>query len=92
MRVHHLNCGTMRPYGAQEGLVCHVLLIEAETSLALVDSGLGLQDIAHPGARIGPVRFFLRPVLQESETRSDRSKSLGSTPRTFEISSSPTST
>jgi glyoxylase-like metal-dependent hydrolase (beta-lactamase superfamily II) len=77
MRVHHLNCGTMRPCGAQEGLVCHVLLIEAETSLALVDSGLGLQDIAHPGARIGPVRFFLRPVLQESETAIRQVEKLG---------------
>jgi glyoxylase-like metal-dependent hydrolase (beta-lactamase superfamily II) len=77
MRIHHLNCGTMRPYGAPEGLVCHVLLIEAETGLALVDSGLGLQDIAHPGARIGPVRVFLRPVLEESETAIRQVEMLG---------------
>jgi glyoxylase-like metal-dependent hydrolase (beta-lactamase superfamily II) len=37
MRVHHLNCGTMRPPGA--ALVCHVLLVESDAGLVLIDTG-----------------------------------------------------
>lgn len=71
MKVHHLNCGTMRPWGAPDGLVCHVLLIETPTGLALVDSGFGLQDAAAPGPRFGPSRFLVRPAfdVQESAVR-----------------------
>ena len=52
MRVHHLNCGTIRHAGGRffDGrrgvlrvakLVCHCLLIEGEDGLVLVDTGLG---------------------------------------------------
>ena len=27
MKVHHLNCGTIWPVGAPDGLICHVLLV-----------------------------------------------------------------
>lgn len=59
MRIHHLNCATMCPYGArliqgQGGLfsraylVCRCLLVETDQGLTLVDTGLGLGDIAGP--------------------------------------------
>lgn len=57
MKVHHLNCGTMRPFGRRlihgEGpwfacgeLVCHCLLIEGPHGLILVESGPGVVDHA----------------------------------------------
>jgi glyoxylase-like metal-dependent hydrolase (beta-lactamase superfamily II) len=57
MRIHHLNCGTLRPFGRRfingDGLpfqigrlVCHCLLIETDEALVLVDTGFGLGDIA----------------------------------------------
>jgi glyoxylase-like metal-dependent hydrolase (beta-lactamase superfamily II) len=57
VRIHHLNCGTLRPFGRrfingdglpfQTGrLVCHCLLIETDEALVLVDTGFGLGDIA----------------------------------------------
>jgi glyoxylase-like metal-dependent hydrolase (beta-lactamase superfamily II) len=63
MRIHHLNCGTFCPVGklmvnghgspAQLGrLVCHCLLLETNEGLVLVDTGLGLGDIAYPGRRL----------------------------------------
>lgn len=52
MKVHHLNCGTMRVPTAP--VVCHVLLIETGNGLVLVDSGYGLDDIADPARRLGP--------------------------------------
>ena len=68
MKVHHLNCGTMRPWRAPGGLVCHVLLLETAGGLVLVDSGLGLRDHAEPGKRFGPSRFLVRPDFAEQET------------------------
>ena len=52
MKVHHLNCGTLCPYGGRlisgEGgliggaeMVCHCLLIEAGGSLILVKTFSG---------------------------------------------------
>ena len=35
MKVHHLNCGTMRPPGTP-ALVCHVLLVETDNGLVPV--------------------------------------------------------
>ena len=53
MKVHHLNCGTMHPpRGAP--CVCHVLLVETDNGLVLVDSGFGLHDCADPTGRVGP--------------------------------------
>lgn len=77
MRVHHLNCGTMRPWGAPEGLVCHVIAIEAGTGLVLVDSGLGLADMAAPGRRFGPARYFVRPAFRSEESAIRQVESLG---------------
>jgi glyoxylase-like metal-dependent hydrolase (beta-lactamase superfamily II) len=59
VRVHHLNCGTLRPFGRRfvngDGLpfqtarlVCHCLLIESDRGLVLVDTGFGLGDVAKP--------------------------------------------
>uniref|UniRef100_UPI0035A23D1E MBL fold metallo-hydrolase n=2 Tax=Nocardia lijiangensis TaxID=299618 RepID=UPI0035A23D1E len=81
MKVHHLNCGTMRPPRTPQGLVCHVLLLETDTGLALVDSGLGLRDAADPGARFGPARFYVRPRFDENETAIRQIERLGFDPR-----------
>ena len=59
MRVHHLNTGTMCPIGRRlvngtgsifqrARMVCHCLLVETNDGLALVDTGIGLDDIANP--------------------------------------------
>lgn len=77
MKVHHLNCGTMHPWGAPDGLVCHVLLVETPNGLVLIDSGLGLRDRAAPAQRFGPARHFVRPVFDESETAIRQVQSLG---------------
>ncbi|MET8979458.1 MBL fold metallo-hydrolase [Streptomyces sp. NPDC004539] len=75
MKVHHLNCGTMRAPGAP--LVCHVLLIETANGLVLADSGYGLDDVADPARRVGPSRYFTRPVLDAEETAARQVEALG---------------
>lgn len=91
IRIHHLNCGTMCPYGrrlmAGEGgllqtaeLCCHCLLIETAQGLVLVDSGLGSGDIRDPG-RLGVVfRFGIRPLLRQEETALAQVMALGFKP------------
>ncbi|MGV0593735.1 MBL fold metallo-hydrolase [Mycolicibacterium porcinum] len=81
MKVHHLNCGTMRPPATPGGLVCHVLLIETPRGLALVDSGFGLHDIAAPGPRFGAARFLVRPVYDPAEAAINQIRELGHDPR-----------
>jgi glyoxylase-like metal-dependent hydrolase (beta-lactamase superfamily II) len=69
MRVHHINCGTMCPYGGHlmDGVTpglgparftCHCLLVETDRGLVLVDTGFGMDDVRAPVPRLS--RFFLR--------------------------------
>lgn len=52
MRIYHLNCGILHvPPGPRAA--CHCLLLECDGRLALVDTGIGLRDIAEPELRIG---------------------------------------
>ncbi|MEU9979371.1 MBL fold metallo-hydrolase [Streptomyces sp. NPDC051014] len=81
MKVHHLNCGTMRPWGAPEGIVCHVLLIETDIALVLCDTGVGLLDRADPAQRLGPARHLMRPALDEPETALRQVESMGFDPK-----------
>ncbi|MBT3150187.1 MBL fold metallo-hydrolase [Streptomyces sp. CHD11] len=80
MKVHHLNCGTMRPWRTPDGLVCHVLLVETDDALVLVDSGIGLQDAADPAGRFGPARFCVRPAFDTSESAIRQVAALGYDP------------
>ena len=91
MRIHHLNTGTMCPIGkrlvngtgslfSRAQLVCHCLLIETNDGLALVDTGIGLDDIAEP-MRLG--RGWVRqtsPRLDPAETAARQIKALGYSP------------
>lgn len=81
VKIHHLNCGSMRPWGVSDGLVCHVLFIEAPAGLVLVDTGLGLRYGTEPGRMFGPSRFYVRPVLTESEAAIRQVRALGFDPR-----------
>lgn len=56
MKVHHLNCGLLHA-PPNPPAACHCLLLERDGRLALIDTGIGLQDIARPLDRIG------RPVI-----------------------------
>ncbi|MCD0449637.1 MBL fold metallo-hydrolase [Actinocorallia sp. API 0066] len=76
MKVHHLNCGTLRVPGSP--LVCHVLLVETDDAgLVLVDTGFGLQDVASPRRRLGALRHVIRPLLDPAETAARQVERLG---------------
>jgi glyoxylase-like metal-dependent hydrolase (beta-lactamase superfamily II) len=73
VKVHHLNCGTMTK---PSPLVCHVLLVETDDGLVLVDSGYGSHDCDDP-RRVGPARRMVRPVLRHAETVAHQIEGLG---------------
>ena len=88
MRVHHLNAATMCPLGAKlirgtgglferARMVCHVLLIETNDGLVLVDTGLGTGDIADPKRLGGAFVKVLGAALDPAETAVAQVQALG---------------
>jgi len=73
MNIHHLNCISTCPlggalmdgcsHGLRGRLACHCLLVETSTTLVLIDTGFGLNDIAQPRKRLS--KFFLALVAPE---------------------------
>ncbi|SRR5690554_2019768 len=92
MRIHHLNCGTMCPWGGRtmDGvskglrgrLVCHCLLIETDRhGLILVDTGLGLQDVERPYPRLSRLYVDMLGIqLAREETAAVQIRKLGFAP------------
>ncbi len=88
-KIHHLNCLDMRPFNerlihghgsllARGRMVCHCLLIETDGGLVLIDSGIGLLDVAEPERRLG--KMFLRatqPLLDPEATAARQVERLG---------------
>ncbi|WP_158881793.1 MBL fold metallo-hydrolase [Amycolatopsis anabasis] len=89
MRIHHLNCGTMRPFGGRliDGtggplhraeMVCHCLLIEHDSGLVLVDTGMGEQGVRRPAEWLGkPFLRLTNPVNAAAETAVRQVEKLG---------------
>src|SRR5262245_10745691 len=89
MRVHHLNCATMCPYSEKlingtgslfspAKMVCHCLLVETNDGLLLVDTGIGLRDVAEPKTRLGGHFVAItRPRLDPEETAARQVERLG---------------
>lgn len=76
VRIHHLNCATMRP-ALGPAMVAHVLLLERPDGLALVDTGFGTDDLAQR-RRLGlPFLTTVRPVLDPAETALAQVKARG---------------
>jgi glyoxylase-like metal-dependent hydrolase (beta-lactamase superfamily II) len=92
MRVHHLNAISTCPLGGKlmDGrtrglrgkLACHCLLVEARDQLVLVDTGLGLGDVADPRGRLSKIFLaLLSPELREEMTAVRQIARLGFDPR-----------
>jgi len=48
MKIHHLNCGSLRGRFPRVEAIVYCLLIETAYGLVLVDTGLGPQDYLNP--------------------------------------------
>ncbi|MFF3286460.1 MBL fold metallo-hydrolase [Streptomyces sp. NPDC003023] len=95
MRIHHLNCGSLRkipPLGVEPAAVaanrelpavCHCLLVETDSDgLILVDTGLGTADVQDPGRSLGAEWVaYARPALDPEESALRQVVRLGYAPR-----------
>ena len=93
MRIHHFDCGPARPFGgalvdgASPGaigrLTCHCLAIETDRhGLVLVDTGLGLRDMARPWSRLPTLNTAsMRFRFDPDRTMLRRLRRLGLSPR-----------
>ncbi|WP_329234206.1 MBL fold metallo-hydrolase [Actinoallomurus sp. NBC_01490] len=88
MKIHHLNCGSVRTIEATyDGpppahAVNHCLLAETDADgLVLVETGLGLADVRDPDATLGADWVTMaEPVLDEEETAVRQIARLGHSP------------
>jgi glyoxylase-like metal-dependent hydrolase (beta-lactamase superfamily II) len=87
-KIHHLNCGTLRPYGLPDedgsgGVfkrgrgVIHCLLLETAAGLALVDTGWGQRDCTSPTPAVRQFADFVRSSLDLEETAVFQLRTLG---------------
>lgn len=78
--LHHINCGTLQvpPYSKA---YCHCLVLEDKNGLALVDTGIGLEDVHHPAERLGqPLIDMAGFQFNEPDTAVRRLEALGLRP------------
>lgn len=78
--IHHINCGTLQ-VPTYPTVVCHCLLLEDAGRLALIDAGIGLEDVRHPLERLGqPLIDMAGFQFHESDTAVRRIEALGLRP------------
>jgi glyoxylase-like metal-dependent hydrolase (beta-lactamase superfamily II) len=78
--VHHINCGTLL-VPTYPTVVCHCLLLRDGERLALVDTGIGLRDVANPVERLGqPLIDMVGFQFHEPDTAVRRIEALGLSP------------
>jgi glyoxylase-like metal-dependent hydrolase (beta-lactamase superfamily II) len=91
MKVYHLNCGTMHPFGLpgendtgsffKRGCgVIHCLLVDTGGGLVLVDTGWGLQDQTHPSPAVKQFMELVGCPRDARETAIRQVESLGFDP------------
>jgi len=85
LKMHHLNCGTMCPWGGKllnrtpAIVTCHCILIEWKNDLILIDTGVGLEDMANP-KRLGLMSHLLHLQQDPSQTAIRQISTLGYDP------------
>ncbi|MBX3023021.1 MAG: MBL fold metallo-hydrolase [Bdellovibrionales bacterium] len=91
MRIHHINCGNLRPWGGrivdgfshggEARLVCHCWLIETASGLVLVDTGLGSDDLLERQGRLSSFYQTLhRPQISAGLTAERQVRRMGFSP------------
>lgn len=87
MHIHHINCACMKPFGGalydgfSQGLTaklsCHCLAVETNDGIVMVDTGVGMQDIAQPQRISGFFRALNRIQLHPRNTALYQLEQLG---------------
>jgi glyoxylase-like metal-dependent hydrolase (beta-lactamase superfamily II) len=81
-RVHHLSSGILCPPGGRllnrspARVACHCLLVELDSTLILIDTGVGLEDMDDP-SRLGPMSHLLGLRREPADTAVRQVEGLG---------------
>ena len=78
--IHHINCGTLL-VPSYPTVVCHCMLLQEGERLALIDTGIGLNDVRNPVERLGqPLIDTAGFQFNESDTAVRRIEAVGFSP------------
>jgi glyoxylase-like metal-dependent hydrolase (beta-lactamase superfamily II) len=80
MKVHHLNCGTLRGKFPKIDSMVYCLLLETDQGLILIDSGFGRQDYIHPSRLMRLFAWWVGALGDPSETAFSQIQALGLSP------------
>lgn len=92
MKIHHMNCGAMRPYGgalmdgrtpgvAPANMTCHCLLLEVDDGLVLVDTGTVSVDPGYDRQHLDRTfQWIDRVRLDSAEAAANQVRALGHQP------------
>jgi glyoxylase-like metal-dependent hydrolase (beta-lactamase superfamily II) len=81
MTIHHLSCGTLRPYFPPLEVIVYCLLVETDGGLILVDTGFGLGDCTRPSTLMRLFMALLRNPRDTEETAVRQVAALGFDPK-----------
>jgi hypothetical protein len=79
--IHHINCGSLH-VPPNPRAICHCLLLEDKSGLALVDTGIDLLEVRSPVERLGRQLIDLAGFqFHEADTAVRQVEKLGSARR-----------
>jgi glyoxylase-like metal-dependent hydrolase (beta-lactamase superfamily II) len=77
MKIHHLNCGTLKAAFVHADSIVYCLLVETSKGLVLVDTGFGTRDYRNPTLKIRFFLYFMGVPRREQETALSQIEALG---------------
>lgn len=81
MKIHHLNCGTLKPMYPRMRSIVYCLLLETGEGLVLVDTGFGRQDYSNPSKMMAGFLWLMGVPCDKNETAIRQVEALGFEPR-----------
>ncbi len=77
MKIHHLNCGTLRGQFPRIDSMVYCLLIETDHGLTLIDTGIGRQDYLNPSRLMRVFKYWVGLLGDIKETAAHQIEELG---------------
>jgi len=81
MKIHHLNCGSLKAPFMNLNAIIYCLLIETSAGLILVDTGFGTKDYSEPTLKMRFFLFYMGTPRKYKETAISQIQTLGYQPQ-----------
>jgi glyoxylase-like metal-dependent hydrolase (beta-lactamase superfamily II) len=80
MKIHHLNCGSLKAPLMDLHTIVYCLLVETSAGLVLVDTGFGIKDYSKPTLKMRFFLFYMGTPRKNEETAIYQIRALGYQP------------